>query len=215
MDRASRFRRTLASLSLTDTTSRQSRSSKSTVKRMTAQLSQEMDISFANDPEILTIDISSFQAPSTDVFRGDLDQRSVSEGPAAAYNLEKAFDGPATPSSSNFAPTGRFPAAQRSHDPILAEISGDDQTIVDWEDESDPDKPMNWPLRRKLWMSAIVSFMSFGVSIPSSMFSADVTVNANYFNVSEQVMVLGVSLYVLGFACGMSAQIGLLVDNSI
>ena len=49
----------------------------------------------------------------------------------------------------------------------------------------------------------MVALMSFCVSFSSSIFSAAVEVTAQEFNVSGEVTILGVSLYVLGFAFGM------------
>lgn len=77
-----------------------------------------------------------------------------------------------------------------------------DPHVVGWDGDNDPENPMNFSLARKIWMSSMASFMTFGVSFASSVFSADTRVTAKEFNVSEEVMVLGVSLYVLGFACG-------------
>ena len=90
----------------------------------------------------------------------------------------------------------------------LPSNAGDDNddsqnsNIVDWDGDNDPENPLNFGLYRKIWMSAMASFMTFGVSFASSVFSADTIVTAKEFDVSEEVMVLGVSLYVLGFACG-------------
>lgn len=78
-----------------------------------------------------------------------------------------------------------------------------DSSLVEWDDGNDPENPMNFSLAKKIWMSSMASFMTFGVSFASSVFSADTRVTAEKFDVSEEVMVLGVSLYVLGFACGM------------
>lgn len=74
--------------------------------------------------------------------------------------------------------------------------------LVEWDGINDPENPMNFSLGRKIWMSTMASFMTFGVSFASSVFSADTRATAKKFNVSEEVMVLGVSLYVLGFSCG-------------
>ena len=83
-----------------------------------------------------------------------------------------------------------------------AENDRPDANIVEWDGDKDPENPMNFSLATKIWMSSMASFMTFGVSFASSVFSADTRVTAKKFNVSEEVMVLGVSLYVLGFACG-------------
>ena len=89
-----------------------------------------------------------------------------------------------------------------SKNEVANEETVSDPNIVDWQGDNDAENPMNWTFRRKVWMSAMASFMTFGVSFASSVFSACTEVTAKEYNVSKEVMVLGVSLYVLGFACG-------------
>lgn len=89
----------------------------------------------------------------------------------------------------------------------LKNVQAGDETplrdsLIEWEGDNDPENPLNWTTRRKVWMSVVASFMTFGVSFASSVFSACTEVTAEEFGVSDEVMVLGVSLYVLGFACG-------------
>ena len=99
------------------------------------------------------------------------------------------------------------PNAQTSYDPILPRQSNADlcdSNLVGWETGCDPGNPLYWPLPRKLGMCLVVSLLTFTVSLASSIFSEDVHVTATMFGVGERVTVLGVSLYVLGFACGES-----------
>lgn len=77
-----------------------------------------------------------------------------------------------------------------------------DPNLVEWEGDNDPENPMRFSMKRKVWMSCVASFLTFSVSVSSSIFSADTEVTGKLFGVSEEIMVLGVSLYVLGFACG-------------
>lgn len=48
----------------------------------------------------------------------------------------------------------------------------------------------------------MLGLVTFCVSFASSVFSTATTVTASEFDVSVEVMILGVSLYVLGFAFG-------------
>ena len=77
-----------------------------------------------------------------------------------------------------------------------------DPNLVEWDGDHDPENPMRFGMKRKVWMSCVASFLTFSVSVSSSIFSADTQATAKLFGVSEEIMVLGVSLYVLGFACG-------------
>ncbi|KAF4550299.1 Citrinin biosynthesis cluster MFS transporter-like protein [Elsinoe fawcettii] len=74
--------------------------------------------------------------------------------------------------------------------------------IVRFEGPDDPNEPINWtPLRR--WSIVVSSsLVSFVVSFGSSIWSATLPDISREFNVSQDVALLGVSLYVLGFAFG-------------
>ena len=51
-------------------------------------------------------------------------------------------------------------------------------------------------------MTFLVALMTFCISVTSSIWSEDVKVTAKHFGASQEIMLLGISLYVLGFACG-------------
>ncbi|KAI7273965.1 MFS general substrate transporter [Hortaea werneckii] len=77
-----------------------------------------------------------------------------------------------------------------------------ENNIVDFDGPNDPENPQNWPFWRKIWMTCIMAMLTFVISFGSSVFSATTTVYAERFGVSQEVMILGVTLYVCGFACG-------------
>lgn len=77
-----------------------------------------------------------------------------------------------------------------------------DPDLVDWDGPHDLANPMNWSRKKKWWISMLTAFMTFVISFGSSVFSATTTPTAAEFNVSSEVMILGVTLYVVGFACG-------------
>ena len=61
---------------------------------------------------------------------------------------------------------------------------------------------MNWPSFRR-WMTVVsMGLMTFIVTFASSVFSTATKVTAKEFNTSSEVMTLGTSLFVLGFAFG-------------
>jgi DHA1 family multidrug resistance protein-like MFS transporter len=78
--------------------------------------------------------------------------------------------------------------------------------VVGWDGEDDPANPMNFPRSKKWIMTMSLAAITFCVSFSSSVFSTATTVTAEEFGISLEVMILGVSLYVLGFACGMSPK---------
>ncbi|KIW43083.1 uncharacterized protein PV06_04228 [Exophiala oligosperma] len=77
-----------------------------------------------------------------------------------------------------------------------------EEFVVEFEGVDDPEHPLNWPFSRKVVMSLILSYITFSASFGSAIFSPAVGQVSHHFHVSTEVGVLGVSLYVLGFAFG-------------
>ncbi|KAI0865466.1 polyamine transporter 1 [Xylaria cubensis] len=74
--------------------------------------------------------------------------------------------------------------------------------VVEFEGPDDPYHPQNWPLKKKLITAAILGYTTITSAFTSSIFSAATPYVAKEFGVSREVGILGVSLYVLGFATG-------------
>lgn len=74
--------------------------------------------------------------------------------------------------------------------------------IVTWDGPNDPAKPVNWSALKKWSIVVTTSLMTFVVSFGSSVFSAMAPDVAREFGAKETTMVLGVTLYVLGFCVG-------------
>jgi DHA1 family multidrug resistance protein-like MFS transporter len=77
-----------------------------------------------------------------------------------------------------------------------------DPNLVTWDGPDDPENPMNWPTRKKWLVTVIMGLMTFCVTFASSVFSTATVVVAEVYGVSEEVAVLGTSLFVLGFGVG-------------
>jgi len=69
--------------------------------------------------------------------------------------------------------------------------------VVKWTGPDDPENPINWPRRRKFTTTVLYSFMTLTITFASSVFSTATQVTAEYFSVSNEVMTLGTSLFVL------------------
>lgn len=74
--------------------------------------------------------------------------------------------------------------------------------MVEFDGVDDPLHAQNWPLKRKLFIGVILGYTTLTAAFGSSIFSAATREVAVIFGVSTEVGVLGVSLYVLGFATG-------------
>ncbi|KAK7994960.1 hypothetical protein PG990_013733, partial [Apiospora arundinis] len=80
--------------------------------------------------------------------------------------------------------------------------SGNSTITVDWDGPNDPTRPQNWSLVRKWTIVTTNSLATFMVSFSSSAFSGSLTQVQEEFKISADVALLGISLYVLGFAFG-------------
>ena len=78
------------------------------------------------------------------------------------------------------------------------EAEEEDPNIVDWDGPDDPANPKNWSSFRRWLIVVCMGLMTFIVTFASSVFSTATQVTAKEFHVSEEVMVLGTSLFVLG-----------------
>lgn len=66
----------------------------------------------------------------------------------------------------------------------------------------DTGNPMNWSQFRKWVVTTIVTLSVFAVTLTSSAYSQSSNEIINEFNISTEIFISGVSLFVLGFAIG-------------
>ena len=81
--------------------------------------------------------------------------------------------------------------------PLRVGQEKEDLNLVTWDGPDDPGNPMNWPLRKKILVTFTFSMTTFVITFSSSVFSTATQVTAIEFGVSEEVMTLGTSLFVL------------------
>ncbi|RAL07667.1 MFS transporter [Aspergillus homomorphus CBS 101889] len=74
--------------------------------------------------------------------------------------------------------------------------------LVCWDGDEDSKRPSNMSTFRKYVITINLGLITFCVTFASSVFSTATTVTAKEYGVSEEVMILGTSLFVLGFALG-------------
>ncbi|KAK6189287.1 hypothetical protein LQW54_013417 [Pestalotiopsis sp. IQ-011] len=77
-----------------------------------------------------------------------------------------------------------------------------EEYVVEFDGPDDPYHAQNWATSRKLLTAAMLGYTTMTSAFTSSIFSAASSQVAAEFGVSTEVGVLGVSLYVLGFATG-------------
>jgi len=77
----------------------------------------------------------------------------------------------------------------------------EDPYRVNWID-NDPRNPMNFSQPKKWFLTFLVAIATLAVAFVSSAFSGGVRQIIEEFHVSQEVITLGISLFVLGFAIG-------------
>ncbi|KAF2144207.1 uncharacterized protein K452DRAFT_223480 [Aplosporella prunicola CBS 121167] len=87
-------------------------------------------------------------------------------------------------------------------EPQQPEKQEKDPNLVEWDGPDDPENPMNWSTKYKWMITILMGMVTFTITFASSVFSTATMVAAQKFNVSTEVMTLGTSLFVLGFAFG-------------
>ncbi|KAJ4359958.1 uncharacterized protein N0V89_000517 [Didymosphaeria variabile] len=77
-----------------------------------------------------------------------------------------------------------------------------DEFLVEFNGQDDPDHPKNWTTRRRWGITVVVGLLVFTVTFASSIFSVNIGVVEEKFQVTQVVATLGVALFVLGFVFG-------------
>jgi hypothetical protein len=75
--------------------------------------------------------------------------------------------------------------------------------LVTWK-INDPENPKNWSKAYKWWCTMTVALTCFVVAFNSAVITADIQGPAQDFHVSEEVSLLSVTFFVMGFGIGMS-----------
>ncbi|KAI1825766.1 major facilitator superfamily transporter [Xylaria intraflava] len=86
--------------------------------------------------------------------------------------------------------------------PYPPSLPNREEYVVEFDGPDDPYHPQNWPLKKKIVTAFILCYTTITAAFASSIFSAATPHVAMEFGVSGEVSILGISLYVLGFATG-------------
>lgn len=73
----------------------------------------------------------------------------------------------------------------------------EEDNVVGWDGPEDPENPQNWSHSKKYTVTVLYATLTFTLTFASSVFSTATTVTAELYGVSEEVMILGTSLFVL------------------
>jgi multidrug resistance protein len=70
---------------------------------------------------------------------------------------------------------------------------------------NDPENPKNWSKAYKWWCTMVVAFTCFTVAFNSAVITANIEGTAEEFGVSEEVSLLAITMFVIGFGIGPMA----------
>lgn len=87
--------------------------------------------------------------------------------------------------------------------PVKSNVTGkeEDYNLVTFTID-DPDNPKNWSKAYKWWCTIVVAFTCFVVAFASSVITADLEGVGDDFNVSREVTMLPITVFVVGFGVG-------------
>lgn len=90
-------------------------------------------------------------------------------------------------------------------DTVLSQATGklETHTLVTFT-INDPENPKNWSKCYKWYCTMVVAFTCFVVAFNSSVVTADIAGVAKQFQVSDEIILLSITLFVMGFGLGTS-----------
>lgn len=78
----------------------------------------------------------------------------------------------------------------------------EDPYTVDWFGPEDYDNPQNWSRMLKLWVTIAISLLTFAVYMGASIYISAEPEMAEYFGVSLEAIIVGLTLFILGYGVG-------------
>ncbi|KAL1384423.1 major facilitator superfamily [Phyllosticta capitalensis] len=157
---------------------------------------------------------TSSNSTASSIQRQEIGMSRIATARSGVYELERnhtALSRIQTARSQHSATVGASIRSRKSNKPLPAFGAGKpyppplpdrEEYVVEFEGPDDPLHAQNWPLRKKLLTGTMLGFFTMIAAFGSSIFSAATTSIAEIYGVSREVGILGVSLYVLGFATG-------------
>ena len=86
--------------------------------------------------------------------------------------------------------------------PIMPTKTADGNILVDWYTTDDPANPQNWSLKKKLFVTLVISLYTFAVYTGSAIYTSGEGQVIERFHVSPEDASLPLSLYVLAYGMG-------------
>ena len=137
--------------------------------------------------------------------------RTQNDNPQAVERIATAMSRIETQRTQHSATVGAAGKRRKSLAPLPAFGAGKpyppplperEEYVVEFDGADDPLHAQNWPLRKKIAVATMLGYTTFIAAFGSSIFSTATMAVAAKFHVAPEVGVLGLSLYVMGFATG-------------
>jgi MFS transporter, DHA1 family, multidrug resistance protein len=77
-----------------------------------------------------------------------------------------------------------------------------EEYVVEYDGVDDPLHAQNWPMKKKLFLGAILAFDALAATMGSSIFSSAIVPVSRQYKVDTEVGTLGTSFFVFGYAFG-------------
>ncbi|KAH3688989.1 hypothetical protein WICPIJ_000048 [Wickerhamomyces pijperi] len=156
--------------------------------------SSRLDNDVAVEPERLTERDVEADFSDADDFQGQ-------ELPDASRELSRVLTAAQSTKEYNEQASTPIPPMGLGKELIL-EYPEAEKYTVSFNGPDDPIHPHNWDMKKKFLTCVMLGFNTATIAWTSSIFSSAVLVIAKKYHVGSTVAILGVSLYVLGFALG-------------
>ena len=102
---------------------------------------------------------------------------------------------------------GESPIADQERPIRIDQEKGADHLLVDWA-PNDPHNPRNWSTARKLFVTFQICLLTTSVYIGSAIYTAGLQGVEAQFHISTVKALLGLTLFVLGYALGPMVWVG-------
>ncbi|MCJ1387904.1 hypothetical protein MMC18_000747 [Xylographa bjoerkii] len=107
-------------------------------------------------------------------------------------------------SDLNSAEAGSEASAVAIHEASLEKQPKVTRTVTaqDWNGPDDPENPLNWSTWKRVYHTSVPALLGFLVTLGSSVYTPGVPDIMEQFGVSSTIALLGLTVYLIGLACG-------------
>lgn len=117
---------------------------------------------------------------------------------ATPTSSDESCEHSGTPAASNSSPVDEEKGSEDGHQ-LAPELV---ITAQDWTGPDDPECPHNWTVKKRVYITSVLSLYAFTVTFASSIYTAGDRDIQERFKVGPTTALLGLSIFVWGLAFG-------------